>query len=92
VEGTFNESDSNTPNSKTTVEGSMEKAKRVLAGRPDSARLGRLIDEKTRAAKWGKGSGRIEKKPQHLILFAVGLSYQGVERRAWRLLLGLPFV
>jgi hypothetical protein len=43
VEEPFNEPDSNTPNSKTTVEGYLVKAKRVLAERPDLARLGRLI-------------------------------------------------
>ncbi|MEE4601340.1 MAG: hypothetical protein V2J65_08655 [Desulfobacteraceae bacterium] len=46
VEEKFNESGSNTPNSKTTVEGSLVKARKVLAERPDSAQLGRLIDAK----------------------------------------------
>ncbi len=37
-------------NNQTTVEGYLVKAKKALAERPDLARIGRLIDEKMRAA------------------------------------------
>ena len=43
VEDPLNESGSNTPNRKTTVEGYLIEARKVLAERPDLARLGRLI-------------------------------------------------
>jgi hypothetical protein len=43
VEEPLNDSGSNIPNSKTTVEGYLVKARKVLAERPDLARLGRLI-------------------------------------------------
>jgi len=44
VEEPLNEPGSNTANGKITVEGYLVKAKRVLAERPDLARLERLID------------------------------------------------
>jgi hypothetical protein len=43
VEEPLNESGSNTPNSKITIEGYLIKARKLLADRPDLARLGRLI-------------------------------------------------
>ncbi|MFO7685508.1 MAG: hypothetical protein R6V60_05405, partial [Desulfobacterales bacterium] len=50
VEEPFNDSGSNDTKSQTTVESYLIEARKVLAERPDLARLGRLIDEKTRAA------------------------------------------
>jgi hypothetical protein len=50
VEKEFNESGSKTTNRPTTVEGYLIEARKVLAKRPDLARLGRLIGNKTRAA------------------------------------------
>ncbi|HSM74026.1 MAG TPA: hypothetical protein VK852_05300 [Desulfobacterales bacterium] len=50
VEEPFNESGSNIPSSITTVEDYLIEARKVLAERPDLARLGRLIDGKARAA------------------------------------------
>lgn len=43
VEESLNDSGSNIPNSKTTVEGLLIEARKVLAESPDLARLGRLI-------------------------------------------------
>ncbi|MEE4602000.1 MAG: hypothetical protein V2J65_12040 [Desulfobacteraceae bacterium] len=48
VEEPFNESGSSAMNRQTTVEGYLIEARKVLAERPDLARLGRLIGEKTR--------------------------------------------
>jgi hypothetical protein len=50
LEEPFNESGSSATNRPTTVEGYLIEARKVLAERPDLARLGRLIDGKTRAA------------------------------------------
>jgi hypothetical protein len=48
VEESLNESGSNATNRQTTVAGYLIEARKVLAERPDLARLGRLIEEKTR--------------------------------------------
>ena len=48
VEEAFNGSGSNIPNRQTTVEGYLIEARKVLAERPDLARLGRLIDGRAR--------------------------------------------
>jgi hypothetical protein len=50
VEEAFHKSGSNIPNSSTTVEDYLIEAKKVLAERPDLARLGRLIGGRTRLA------------------------------------------
>jgi hypothetical protein len=50
VEEAFNGSGSNTKCRPATVEGYLIEARKVLAERPDLARLGRLIGNKTRAA------------------------------------------
>jgi hypothetical protein len=50
LEEAFDESGSSATNRQTTVEGYLIEARKVLAERPDLARLGRLIGNKTRAA------------------------------------------
>jgi hypothetical protein len=50
VEEPFNESGSSATNSQTTVEDYLLEARKVLAERPDLARLGRLINGKARLA------------------------------------------
>jgi hypothetical protein len=50
VEEPFNDSGSSATNRPITVEGYLIEAWKVLAKRPDLARLGRLIGNKTRAA------------------------------------------